>query len=118
MQARTTCLTALFCAFMLILLGCAVSSVKYNPINSCSTFGSQIELLKQAPAEGTYKTCGSLISIGTRFTDPEELNRQYKEQAKKYGANAVLIISDLTHEFNWVDGPSMQGKALAIQLNK
>lgn len=96
--------------------GCA--SVDYSPTAACTAYGSEVQVLRTAPPEGSYKVCGSLSVKGSRFTDTEESISLFKDQARQYGANAILIISSLKGDFNWAEGYNIKAKALAIQLNK
>lgn len=96
--------------------GCA--SVDYSPTAACTAYGSDVQVLRTAPHEGSYKVCGSLSVKGSRFTGTEESISFFKDQARQYGANAILLIGPLKGDFNWAEGYSKKAKALAIQLNE
>jgi hypothetical protein len=102
--------------FIPALTLCACASVSYSPSSACTAFGKEIKVLSSMPKDGTYNVCGSLSVQGSRFTDREEANSLFLEQARSHGANAVVIIDTLQDSFNWTEGYNKKSSAVAIQL--
>ncbi|MCW5574843.1 MAG: hypothetical protein KIT13_01995 [Burkholderiales bacterium] len=97
-----------------LALGACAAAI-YYPVAQCSGPVSRVEVLRQMPPEGTYRTCGSIrIDAGGLASDETTL-RAVTDEARKYGANAVVIMKNPSPEFTLALGYSRQGNAVAIR---
>lgn len=103
-------------AFSAMLTGCA--SVDYSPVSACSAYGAPVVFLKEAPQGDNYKICGSITLQVYYLADKsvsEDRIELLKDEAARYGANAVFLVSDIRTNYDPMDGFRSRGKALAIQ---
>ena len=106
-------------ALCIVTTGCATVDFDYDPVSICNAKGGVVEILPKAPAEGTYKVCGSITVTAYHLSSEEftdERKRLLKEEAAKYGANAVIIMSDFEMVYNFQEGRRLRANALAIQI--
>lgn len=102
--------------FTAMITGCA--SVDYSPVSACSAYGAPVVFLKEAPKGDNYKICGSITLQVYYLADKsvsEDRIELLKDEAARYGANAVFLVSDIRTNYDPMDGFRSRGKALAIQ---
>lgn len=99
---------------LLAVGGCASST--YHATNYCGTPTTNVRVINQPPAEGSYVVCGSIqLEAGGLATDSTVIE-SVKQEAGKRGANAVLLIDDVGAKFTIKHGYTRQGSILAIRV--
>lgn len=105
---------ALLCA--LAASGCATST--YHAANYCGAPTTNVAVLRQPPAEGTYVVCGSIYLEAGGAASDSTVIESLKEEAGKRGANAVLLVDDVGAKFTLKHGYTRHGSVLAIWVRQ
>ena len=105
---------ALLCT--LAIGGCATST--YHAANHCGAPTTNVAVLRQPPADGTYVVCGSIhLEAGGAASDSTVIE-SLKEEAGKRGANAVVLIDDINAKLTLQYGYNRWGTVLAIRVKQ
>lgn len=81
---------------LLLLAGCA--STEFRPAPEAGSYPAHegdVRVLSELPAEGNYERLGILIASGVKLTSKEELLEKLVAEARKRGADAIVLQGDV-----------------------
>lgn len=110
---RTITLATLALGFQ--LGGCALAT--YSPLAVCSGPVHEVRILKELPPVGSYTTCGSVRIEAGGLASMETTIDAAKEEARRHGANAIVIVGNPEARFTWAKSYSREGSAIAVRVH-
>jgi hypothetical protein len=105
-------LLAILCAAA--VSGCATST--YHAAAHCGPPASDVRVVTVAPPAGSYTVCGSIYLEAGGIASDSTVFDSLKAEAGKRGANAILIVDDISGAFTIKYGYNRRGTVLAIKL--
>jgi len=114
-MTRTEFSAIAFLLALAALTGCA--SATYAPIDNCVGPVSTVQVLHAMPKEGTFRRCGTITLIGGSMRQDDGAMEMAITEARRYGANAIVILRAIESQFSVARGPYREGTAIAIRVD-